>query len=236
MKNQAWSGTTNTHFLDHASQHRKSFTELQEGHVHVAAEIPNERSRVTYLLESITNIGPSILVVLAVTHQDENGKRVHFEDAVAFLAPVCPVLRNANKKKTLPNAHIVSTTGLSDNVKSGKGKTGVDLRYYPFKEFKNLPEDQQDELKEWQTNNRRKVSGGGKEHGNGDKNSNKRMKHEISSTMSKHDETFKAISHISESGNFDIRSFKLVHSWGGNAQVGNTTVVVLDPCVKFKED
>ena len=90
-------------------------------------------------------------------------KRVHFEDAAAFLAPVCPVLRNANKRKTLPNAHITSTTGLSGNVKSGKGKTGVDLRYYPFKEFKNLPEDRQDELKEWQTNNRRKVSGGGKE-------------------------------------------------------------------------
>ena len=56
-------------------------------------------------------------------------EKVHFEDAVAFLATVCPVLRNANKKKnTHPNAHIASTTGLSGKVKSGKGKTGVDLQ------------------------------------------------------------------------------------------------------------
>ena len=81
------------------------------------------------LLDSITSIDTSILAALAVIHQDENGtKRVHFEDAVAFLAPACPVLMNTNKiKETFPNTHIASTTGLSGNVKSGNGKTGVDL-------------------------------------------------------------------------------------------------------------
>ena len=74
------------------------------------------------------------------------------------------MLMNANKKKkTLLNTHIASVIGLSGKMKSGKGKTGVDLRYYPFEEFKNLYEDQQDELKEWLTNNNRKVSGREKE-------------------------------------------------------------------------
>ena len=126
---------------------------------------------------SITSIDPSIRIVLAAICQDDNGERVHFEDNVAFEVIACPVLRNANKKKkALPNAHIASTTGLSGKLKSGKDNIGVDLKYYPFKEFKNLPEDQQDELKEWRTNNRRKVSGGGGNHGNGDKNSTRRMK------------------------------------------------------------
>ena len=55
LKNQAWSGTANTRFLAHAS-HRKSFTELQEAHAYVAVEIPNQRSCVPYLIDSITCI------------------------------------------------------------------------------------------------------------------------------------------------------------------------------------
>ena len=37
-------------------------------------------------------------------------------------------------------------------------------------------------------------------------------------------------------GCFDSCAFKLVRSWGKNAQVGSTTIVVPDPRVKFKED
>ena len=238
MKNQVWSGTTNTHFLAHASQHRKPFTNLQEAQAYVAAEIPNERSRVTYLLDLITCIYPSILAALSAIGQGGSGKRVQSQDAVAFSAPVCPVLRNANKKKrALPNVHIASTIGLSGNVKSGKGKTGVDLRYYLFKEFKNVPEDQQEKLKKSRSNNKRKVSGRWKDRGNGGNNSNKRMTCAISSIMSKHNETFKAISESQVVFPAALPSLSI--PVGQNAQVGSTTDVVsvaMDPRIKFNED
>ena len=47
MKNRVWSGTTNTRFLTHASQHRKPFTEIQEVQAYIAIKIPNKCSWVT---------------------------------------------------------------------------------------------------------------------------------------------------------------------------------------------
>ena len=87
------------------------------------------------------SIDPIVIASLANIRQDETGKRVNFEDTVAYLAPSYPMLSNANKKKkTLPNANISSTAKLNGNVKPGYGKTGVDLCYYPYKEFNQLPE------------------------------------------------------------------------------------------------
>jgi len=65
LQNRKWSGTTTIPFLHHAAQHRKSFTELQEAQCYVAVEVPNQRSRVKYLIDSITSIDPSILAGLA---------------------------------------------------------------------------------------------------------------------------------------------------------------------------
>ena len=91
MQNTKWNGNTSIKFIAHSSKHRQSYIEMTEAAEHVAVECPNERSRVTYLLNSIECKDPDLLAAVAAIKQDEVGKRVHFEDAVAFIIPCCPV-------------------------------------------------------------------------------------------------------------------------------------------------
>ena len=81
------------------------------------------------------------------------------------------------------------TTGLHGKVKSGKGKTGIDLRYYPYKEFKKFSQDKQDELNAWQAKN----TANNKRPGDDNKNGSKRQRCGISSLISNNDAAFQAI-------------------------------------------
>ena len=103
-------------------------------------DVPNERARVTYLMDSIKTTDPTVLAALAAIRQDELDKRVNFENSFAYLAPVCPVTAKAAKKTKV--SVDVNVSGAAGGIKSpggglgggnpspGKGESGVSLRYH----------------------------------------------------------------------------------------------------------
>ena len=123
-------------------------------------QLPNEFSRVGYLLDAIECPYPQLQADLAQVRQDKTpitGLRNNFENAVAHLMPSDPVTRK--RLKTTRTSTLSSVKGdkptTEANVaafgdKSGKGsKTGVDLRYHTKEEYKTLTAAQKSELWEW---------------------------------------------------------------------------------------
>jgi hypothetical protein len=164
FKSRTWTGTTSVTLSQHMGLHRKAYITLTECAEHIPVEVPNDRARVTYLLDSLKTIDPSVLAAMAAVRQDDADKRINFENAFTFLAPSCPVIAKAAKKGRVTFEANVSGTGGKphqgglggDREKPGKGATGVALRYHKFEEFKNLSKEQQQELTEWN-----KANGGG---------------------------------------------------------------------------
>ncbi len=154
LKNRTWSGTTLVALSQHMGLHCKAFITLTECAEHIHVEIPNDRSLVTYLLDSFKAIDPSVLASMAAVRQDDADKRINFENAFTFLAPSCPVVAKAAKKGRVSFVANVSGTGGKpcqgglggDREKPGKGVTGVALCYHKFEEYWNLSKEQQDEL------------------------------------------------------------------------------------------
>eukprot|EP00956_Cyclotella_meneghiniana_P044140 scaffold303339_cov89-Cyclotella_meneghiniana.AAC.1 len=143
LLNRKWTGGTNLTLDRFLSQHRAAYVSLQRCAENVQAEVPNERTRVKYLIDNIQSSDSDVKAALAAIKLDDNptGMRNDFEAAVAFLLPVDPV---KNKQKKRPSAEISATGG-----KTSKGpKTGVELRYYTPKEFAKLSPDMITELKE----------------------------------------------------------------------------------------
>ena len=143
LLNQKWTGGTSFSLERFLSQHRAAYVSLQRCAENIQVEVPNERTRVKYLIDNIQCSDSDVKAALAAIKLDDNptGMRNDFEAAAAFLLPVDPVKNNPKKR---PNAEI-SAAG----AKTSKGpKTGVELRYYKPKEFAKLSPEMISELKE----------------------------------------------------------------------------------------
>jgi hypothetical protein len=154
-----WKGQSNYSLERHAAQHWNSYVSLVACAEHVDYQLPNEHSRVGYLLDSIQNNDPGLQAAMANVRSSKgtDGMRSDFEQTVAHIIPYCPVA----KKKTLGakrGAGEISALDSDKNdsnvssfgTKSGRGsKTGVHLRYHKHSEYQKLSEDKQSELREW---------------------------------------------------------------------------------------
>ena len=84
-------------------------------------DVPNERARVTYLLDSLTTTDPNVLAAMAAVCQDEVDKRVNFESSFTFLAPTCPVTAKVAKKGRVSfDANVSGTKFLNSRVALGE--------------------------------------------------------------------------------------------------------------------
>ena len=171
LSNKVWNGNTSTFLASHMGAQRKTWISMQECADHVPVDVPNERARVTYLMDSIKTTDPTVLAALAAIRQDKLDKRVNFENSFAYLVPVCTVAAKAAKKTKV--SFDVNVSGAAGGIKSpgglgggnpspGKGESGVSLRYHTHKEFLDLNKDQRNELSEWMKANGGKKKGGGK--------------------------------------------------------------------------
>ena len=192
LMRREWNGTTSLTLKDHVHKHRTSYVALGEAAEHVAHELPGNRTRVTYLIDSMKCKDPGVLAALSSVRQDDPGMRTNFELAAAFLIPTCPVAKKKTKQSLV--ADIAGADGgINPQLIEGKGKTGVDLRWYPSEEFQALPEAQQQELKAWRAKQRKeKKKGGGddkkRKSGGGDGNlSKKKARRMIASLMKEHE-------------------------------------------------
>jgi hypothetical protein len=126
---------------------------------HVDYQLPNQHSRVVYLLAGIENNDPRLQAAMAAVRTDKapGGMRNDFEACVAHIVPYCPVAkkRTAGTKRGAAEISEVNADAEEAEVsafgtKSGKGsKTGVHLRYYEGPKYNRLSEEEKDELREW---------------------------------------------------------------------------------------
>ena len=143
LKTRLWTGNANITLEAHIDGHRMAFVALTEASSHVAYQLPNDRTRVTYLLDSMNCTDPELLAAVAAVKNDDPGMRDTFELTATSISPSDPVARKKMNSKR-PAADILAT-----EILKSKGKTGVELRWHKNTEFKALPDDQREELKAW---------------------------------------------------------------------------------------
>ena len=107
--------------------------------------------RVRHFLEIVREWKDQTFVALVEqirADDDADGMNNQFDKCVQHLLPACPVLAR-QKSGNNNEANIGAAKISSIQIKSGRGKTGVDLRWYKQLEFKKLTKDQKEELIAW---------------------------------------------------------------------------------------
>lgn len=160
LQSRKFTGTTNTTLEAFLGQHRSAYVTLERCAEHVHCQLPDDRSRVQFLLENIQVEDANVKAALSSVRLDDtpNGMRNNFEATVAFLLPTDPVEKKKARNKR-PIADVAATEAEEDeseqpaskklgNLKTGRGSTGVEFRYYKPKEFNKLTKEQKNELLE----------------------------------------------------------------------------------------
>ena len=158
LQTRKFTGTGSLTLESFLAQHRSAYVTLQRCADNVNCQLPDERSRVQYLLDNIQAEDPNVRAAISSIRMDDTptGRRNNFESAVAFLLPTDPVAKKHKGKR--PAAEISAATGEKDkrklgDHKPGRGATGVEFRYYEPHEFKKLTKDQVTELLEYRKKN-----------------------------------------------------------------------------------
>ena len=151
-----WKGQSNHSLEKFIAQHRNAFVSLTQCAQYVAYQLPNDTTRVTYLLDAIECNDAPLQAAMALVRNDttpEVGKMNDFESTAAFILPHDPVARKRTSQAKRPFAEFsdVTTTsgGGAPSPKSGIGKTGVPLRFHTREEYRSLTSEQKQELKEY---------------------------------------------------------------------------------------
>jgi len=128
---------------------------------HVTFQLPNQFTRVGYLLDGIQCSDAGLQAAMAFVRNDDrapNGKMHNFEATAAYLLPYDPVMKKRatqGTKRGIGNisdvsagkeADISSATG---SKKPAVGKTGVEFRFYKGPEYVKLTDEQKAELREY---------------------------------------------------------------------------------------
>jgi hypothetical protein len=158
LHTRLWKGQSNFTLDRFIAHHRNAFVSMQAAAEHITYQLPNEHSRVGYLLDAIqcSDAGLQAAMASIKTDQDPDGLRNNFESAATHLLPYDPV----QKKRSDHAGGKRGAADISDvtheeadisafGAKKGIGKTGVHLRYHPSNEYQKLTNDQKNELREW---------------------------------------------------------------------------------------
>jgi hypothetical protein len=235
LSRKIWSGNTPTMLSQHMGTHRHAYITMTECVEHIPVDLPNEQVRVTYLIDFLKTVDPTVLAAIAAIRQDEADKWVNFENAFSYLVPVCPVTAKAAKKtgKVTFGAKVSAASGKNtgglrgSNPKPGKGILVVDIRYHHYREFHALSKEQKVELCEWtKANGGKKTPKGGKKPGSpraaGDTPSTKKFKSMISELEARQTKMFEAMAEVQQS------SMNAIHAGVSSAKVGSLKPVAVD--------
>jgi hypothetical protein len=169
LHNRHWNGQSNFSLEKFIAQHRNAFVSMTQCAEHVDHQLPNERTRVTYLLDGIKCSDASLQAKMALVQSDDgpNGKMNDFEATASFILPACPVARKRTLSGTKRDSATISDVtgetaeiaGTSGSSKPAVGRTGVELRFYKHAEFQALSKEQVAELTAWRV--KRDASKGG---------------------------------------------------------------------------
>ena len=134
-KTRKWSGLTIMLLESHIHGYSNVFVNLTEAATHVNYQLLNNRTRTIQFLNSLNSTDSELLVDMAAIKKDDPGIRDKFEKKINFLAPCDPAAHKRSNSKQ-PSAEISVATTDRGNLKNGKFvTTGVELRWYKYKEF-----------------------------------------------------------------------------------------------------
>jgi hypothetical protein len=167
LHNRQWKGQSNFSLEKFIAQHHNAHvSSMRQCVEHITFQLPNERTRVIYLLDAIQCNDPGLQAAMANVRTDTDpvdGKMNDFEATASYLVlPYDPLSkkRAAGNKQGLASISEVSgaddTTDVSSvtfggnggKSKASIGTTGVEFRYYKPPEYNQLGADQKAELKE----------------------------------------------------------------------------------------
>ena len=124
--------------------HRTSFIQLEEATTHTNFQLPNDHTRVSYIINNIVNNDPDLRAAITSIRVNTDKMRSNFEAAVTFMLPVDLYIKHKEKLNKALQIHDVT---LKDKTHS---QTGVDFRWHTPDEYKLLTKDQKRELYDWQ--------------------------------------------------------------------------------------
>ena len=78
MVQKSWTGQTHQTLVAHIDRHRQVYVALIKAADHVSHKIPSDRTRVSYLMNSIDSKDAEVLAGLAATRKDDAGIRGNF--------------------------------------------------------------------------------------------------------------------------------------------------------------
>ena len=128
----------------HVSTHRQCYEELINCLEHVTTLVPGEEQRVQYLIDSIDCGESSVQATICMIRNNMNDMRSSFEKSASALIDVDPYVKVRHRK------HGGRTANISSLEYTGRGGTGVDLRWHTPQEYRQLTKEQKDELHQWQ--------------------------------------------------------------------------------------
>ena len=122
----------------HVSNHRNAHDELKECSDHITVPVPDDSQKVEYLIDSITCQDNTLQASIGLIRANTNNMRSDFEKAASSLIEVDPYRRG--NRVTQPSNRTATISAV--DFRAGRGLIGVDLRWYPHKEFMRLPQHQ----------------------------------------------------------------------------------------------
>ena len=129
---------------------------MQASAEHVQYQLPNEHSRVGFLLEAIqcSDAGLQSVIASIKTVNGSEDMKNNFEATAAHLLPYDSVAkkRSSGQKRNSTQISSVVETSNATTKKLSIEKTGVHLSYYKTAEYKALNQEQKDELRKWRAN------------------------------------------------------------------------------------
>ena len=156
IHSRKWKGQSGGFTLEKfIAQHRNAFVSMSQCAAHVNFQLPNENTRVRYLLNAIECNYAPLQAAMALVRNDiaPTGKMNDFEATASFIMPHDPVAkhRNESNKRNPAGANVSDTSAFSgdnDVIKTGIGKTGVEFRFYEPAHYAKLSKEQKAELRE----------------------------------------------------------------------------------------
>ena len=143
LQNIKWNGR-NYSLEKHVSNHRQAVDDLNDCATHITVTAPDQSQRVEYLIDSINCADSTLQASIGLIRSNVNNMREDFETAANALIEVDPY-RRSQRQPNKPTAQISAI-----DFSSGRGDSGVDLRWHTPNEFRSLNQEQKDELTSWQ--------------------------------------------------------------------------------------
>ena len=144
LTNIKWNGRSYP-LETHVSNHRQAIDDIKECKDHITVTVPDGPQRVEYLIDSINSSDTTLQATIGLIRANSNNSRNDFETAASSLIEVDPYKRQQRHPSNKGGAQV---SGVSF---AGRGNTGVDLRWHHPKEYKELSNEQKDELSQWQS-------------------------------------------------------------------------------------